>query len=520
MDENNTYYRRGMHIIDKLLKTYTNDSTFYKKRIELMKDEMRRFRNNGSLMVKDVNSIYITAFVALLGLNKENIENIDKHSNYGIFKLSEEKKKIMNLDFLKKEFPLFELDRNIATPFDDWLSVENCDYPTLSYMMNVRNGMLHSEYETLDEYGDMISVNNSNYTHFKSKVFLYPAMEFCLFYFGNSAWTGLSENVNIYSTDRKQKITNKEELEEAIKGITINNIKYKLKAGEKQQQTPESKIYDLMYKNKCNNLSTEEFLYVIFGKKYDYTNTETNLTEDEIKIIIKMIEKYYGDSFYSLNRDSQFIQINSLARYLKDSRSTISEWICDYVDFYNWTMNIVFKFDKKYSDDIDKLAEDIRSEDGKRSVYACKTSLLILKLYHVLYRLQNKKYESIDYNNIDFDLNDDEYNYTRIDMDGSITTDFEIDKAKLKLKDITSSDKELSNKVVCDIIRNSLCHGNIEMNFKIENDELKEYVVFDDSYHSKTRRLEITLEKLEKLLNSEAFLTKNCIMKEEKGRKL
>ena len=88
MDENNTYYRRGMHIIDKLLKTYTNDSTFYKKRIELMKDEMRRFRNNGSLMVKDVNSIYITAFVALLGLNKENIENIDKHSKYCIFKLS------------------------------------------------------------------------------------------------------------------------------------------------------------------------------------------------------------------------------------------------------------------------------------------------------------------------------------------------------------------------------------------------------------------------------------------------
>ena len=48
----------------------------------------------------------------------------------------------------------------------------------------------------------------------------------------------------------------------------------------------------------------------------------------------------------------------------------------------------------------------------------------------------------------DFDFNDDEYKYTRTDMDGSITTDFEIDKAKLKLKDTTSSDKELSNKTI------------------------------------------------------------------------
>ena len=76
------------------------------------------------------------------------------------------------------------------------------------------------------------------------------------------------------------------------------------------------------------------------------------------------------------------------------------------------------------------------------------------------------------------------------------------------------------NKVVCEIIRNSLCHGNVEMNFKIENDELKEFIVFEDSYHSKIRKLEITLEKLEKFLNSEAFLTKNCIIKEEISKKI
>ena len=37
MNEKNLYYKRGMYIIDKLLNLYSNDSTFYKKRIELTK---------------------------------------------------------------------------------------------------------------------------------------------------------------------------------------------------------------------------------------------------------------------------------------------------------------------------------------------------------------------------------------------------------------------------------------------------------------------------------------------------
>jgi hypothetical protein len=48
------------------------------------------------------------------------------------------------------------------TKFDDWLSVQRCDHPTLSYMMNVRNGLLHSEYETIDEYGDLLEVNEDD----------------------------------------------------------------------------------------------------------------------------------------------------------------------------------------------------------------------------------------------------------------------------------------------------------------------------------------------------------------------
>ncbi len=33
MNEKNLYYKRGMYIIDKMLKQFNNDNTFYKKRL-------------------------------------------------------------------------------------------------------------------------------------------------------------------------------------------------------------------------------------------------------------------------------------------------------------------------------------------------------------------------------------------------------------------------------------------------------------------------------------------------------
>lgn len=516
MNENNLYYKRGMYIIDKLLKAYYNDSTFYKNRMELAKMELQRFSNNKSLMVKDINSFYITAMVSLFGLNKENIENMNKHENYDLYELSEKEKK--SIDAFKRDYPDFDNDRKIITKFDEWLSVEQCDHPTLSYMMNIRNGILHSEYEPLDEYGDIISVKNSNYTHFKSKILLYGIMNFCIFYFGNNSWTGLAENFNLYGIDEINNINNEKELEEQLKTIKIIKVSYEAKEQQTLSKTPELRGYKLIKKLKNKDLSSESLLQKIFGKKYNYTVKEESLDAQQINLIKKMVKKYYGDKFYELNKDVKRLQLSSLTRYLVDNRGVISEWICDYVDFYNSIMNVLSNPYVKYNNQIEKLLENSTDENDRRSVFACRTSLLVLKLYHVLYRLQNKQYEEVDYNIIDFDLSSGDYSYQRTDVDGSITNNFDIDKAKLKLKYPTISEKELENKVICEIIRNSLSHGNIEMNFKIENDELQEYIVFEDIYHSKVRKLEMTLDKLEIFLKSEAFETKNCLIKEDKTK--
>jgi len=511
MNKNNLYYKRGMFIIDKLLNNYSNDASFYKNRTLLLSKEIQRMSNNKQLMVKDINSFYITAMVSLLGINKENIENMNKHDNYDFFNITVQENK--SLENFKKLNPSFELDRNIKTKFDNWLSVEKCDYPTISYMYNVRNGILHSEFEPIDEYGDMLSINNSNYTHFKGKIFLYGIMNFCTFYFGNNMWMGLTEKFNIYENNIEKRITNEKDLDVAIKTVAINEISYKNKTTRKDLTIPELKAYKLFLKGKNKNISLEELLNAIFGKNFEYTKIVKTLNNNQILTIKKMIEKYYGDSFYSLDKESQTIQISSLARYLFDSRSVISEWICDYIEFYKMIMNGILYQQKISLEDINTILKSSTKEDNKRSVFACRTSLLIMKLYHILYRLQNKKYEEVDFNNINFDFTSSDYNYERTDVDGSITYDFTIDKANLIKKAPTLTNKELENKVVCEIIRNSLSHGNIEINFKVENDELKEYIIFEDIYHSKTRKLELTLDKLETFLNSNACETVNCILK-------
>lgn len=515
MNEKNLYYKRGMYIIDKLLNIFSNDSTFYKKRIELIKNELQRCNTNKQLMIKDINSFYITAMVSLIGLNKENIEKMNKHSDYDLYKLDEKEKETMNLDKMKKAYPEFELSRNLITKFDDWLSVEKCDHPTLNYMMNIRNGLLHSEYEPLGEFGDLLSVKNSNYTHFESKILLYGIMSFCLFNFGNNTWTGLTENFNIYEIKTLKKVNTSKELLEKIKTIKVNKLKYEPTIASSELDLPEIKAYNLMLQGKNKDISLEQMLEKIFKDNKDYTREEQNLNEEQLSVIEKMVERYYGNDFYNLDEESQNAQLLGLVRYLVDSRATISEWICEYVDFYNAIMNTVCRLGNNYQTIIDAILNDNTGENNKRSAFACRTSLLLMKLYHILYRLQNSKYEAVDYNNINFDLSANDYEYERTDIDGSKTFDFSIDKEKLKSKNSSLSDKELENKAICDIIRNSLSHGNINIDFKVKNGELIEYVIFEDNYHSKNRKLQLTFNKLEQFLNSEAFETKNCLFKEE-----
>ena len=153
------------------------------------------------------------------------------------------------------------------------------------------------------------------------------------------------------------------------------------------------------------------------------------------------------------------------------------------------------------------IEEEMGVEENKRSVFACRTSLLIMKAYHILYRLQNKAFDDIDYNNINFDFTNSDYTYTKTDINGVVTiNNFTDDIGKITNKFLTLSGVEAQNMAISEIIRNALSHGNMDIEFKIDaNNNLREYIVFNDIYHSKSRKLEMTLDKFETFLLSSAF---------------
>lgn len=520
MNNNEIYYKRGLHIIDKLLNIFSNDNTFYKKRLMFMEEEFKRHANFYDIAIKDNNAFTMTGLVTLLGMNKENVEDTKKNVNYNFSRFTRMDKKA--IEDYKMKTPEFENDRVVNTKYDEWLNVTNIDYPTIDYMYNVRNGLLHSEYDFYDENGNIIYVKNSNYTKFEGKILLNSFKKFGLFYFGNAGWTGLSENAYIFGVDSGKKSTNESELERIIDTIGVVSVNYKLKENNIDIEAPEEKLHKSLLKSK-----SVKDIYLFIDKIYrrytdSYSVTDLNLSVEQKKILKRMIVSYYGNDFFTWEYEKQFYSILFCCKYLFDSRNVISEWISDFVKTFEYIKeNNYLNYKNVVSQNgfnsvlNENLVDLVSIEDDKRSVFACRTSLLMMKAYHILYRLQNSNFEEIDYSHINFDFSSGDYTYTRIDIDGSVKiNDFCDDILKLSTKYVGLTNDIIKNIVLCEVIRNALSHGNVKLDFRIDsNDNLVTYIVLEDIYHSKVRRIEMTMDMFEKFLYSDAFLAKYCVVK-------
>ena len=517
MTDNVKYYKRGLYMINKLLNTFKNDSSFYKKREELVEKEYLRYSNFTSLVAVDIRAFTLTSLVALLGLNKENIENIDKNAEYNFIIF--DKNKLKEIEKIKELDPEFEKDRIINTKYDSWLNVLNCNLIGSNYMFNLRNSLLHSEYNFHDKYGNIIYLKNSNYTKFEGKLLLPVFKDFALFYFGNTTWTGLSENTKLYNIESDKKIPNEKELDRIIDTVGIIEIEYQLKEEKNKVSSPENKLYKLVEKKQIKENTVYKQLEKLYRNNSNNHSIKTvKLTEEQKKIVKKMIKTYYNEDYYKLNENEQKSAIIYCTKYLLDSRTVISEWIVDYIK----TLSLIETLEverrktkltpKDYYNKIKNNVEDaMNTEKNLRSVFACKTALMIIKVYQILYRIQNDELEEIDYNKINYNYTSKDYKYTKIDINGITTVNnFTDDITKVQSKEPSLTYLEAQNKVVCEIIRDALSHGKVDITFKInKNDELEEYIVFNDQYHSKIRKIEMTLNKFEELLNSEAFTIVN-----------
>lgn len=482
MDNEILHYKRGITFI-KILKEYFSYGKYSERSIfEFCNMCEERVRNHLDFSMFDLNNFLVLCAVVFLGLNKESIEESDNLKDYQYdisyvwpTVLKEKPNKLLEKTVDKK----FDNARVIETPYDEWLSVLKISMPSNfvpNFLFNVRNGFMHSEYSLEIEDGNrnfiFLNVRNSNYTNFEGRILLCNFVEFIKFFYSNDAYLGLVDKYYIGQCEEDNFHINCEDELDRVDRIKLLQVKYiNIKKDSK-------KIFErLNYGNRA------------VPKIRGYEVEETEIIDDQtiIEQVKLLIKKYYGKEFYNLSGRDQGDIVFMMKKYLNSPSSYMSEWV---MHFY---LNVVHA-----------IHRDNKVDNAFKGIFAIDSVFLIIKSYLVLYRLQNKVFKEVDYNHI----NDFKYQYSEV-ADYNMYEHF---KHKLMDKGICCSEEEYLKRYFCEVFRNSLAHGKIEVRIgEDSNNEIIHKLILKDIYGGKIRQIEISIEALSKFLESEAFERKNAI---------
>ncbi len=501
------HYRRGIHFVNKLIKNFSGRIDDDKVENEFSIKEFLRFKSTG-ISKFDLSNFLFLCTVSLVGMNKEAIEKSEKNKDYK-FKINHNiiedfiernylrkrtPEEIKNLsigelefvNMIAREIDKFKSTRKIESEFDGWLSinsVKNVDNTNYNYLFNVRNSLMHSEYnfDYIKNHAFYIAnLNNSNYTGFKATLFVLEYYEFIKHYFSNDGLHGIVENCyRIGLKDKNKSIENEDDIIDFLTkeaGVLKYEYENKLKA---------KKIYE----KTLLSIENEKLITEYDRKRKNINIVECNLDSNQIAQIICVIKEYFGDDFYKLSDMEKVYRLSSAIKYIIDPKAVFSSWIMHYYDLVKY------------------MGKGMVVPTYIDSVFAKKPSLLILKSYLILYRLQNKELQKypIDYDQMCDVKFDYESNY------------YEEYKNKLSNKKIILPEEEYKKNYFIEVFRDSLAHGNIKSVYTNENDKIIHNLQFSDVWKNKTRTITISVDELEKFLNSDCFDPKNMHLEESKG---
>lgn len=502
MENNEKYYRRSYNAINKLIEVYKDG--YNKDRTLNFRQELRsKYYSNPMVIQSEFNSIMFTAVTCLLGLNKETIENTGKIIEYkrNVNELKFDMKKMNNNEVQRLQS--FYNSKIISTDFDNWLSIKknpNTDKNNIDYLKRVRNSLLHSNFYIDEDVISLPITKLKTKSYYEADLLNLQFQMFVLEYFANIDTLGLSEVLYTFDVLRKQ-ITDINMLIYYLLSMKINKITYKnLKTVG--IESPELALTESI--NKDCEVDVLKFNNKIINNNIEDLKCESlSLKFVNATLLATYIDKKYGKDFYNLDYQTQGSILTTTLKYQLNPKTEISNWITHFWYLYSTINNP--KFNVSFFDG---------DEFGTES---CYSSLMILKSYLIMYRLQNNDFNEIDYTKINFNINDKEVMLYSENVDGSeVTENYFINSFNKELsKGLIDNEKVIWNKILCEIIRDSLAHGNVKPFISLIN---KEYMIeFKDVDVKKgtIRRIVLPLSKYEEFLNSEAFLPSNCYRNEK-----
>lgn len=503
MNVNEKYYRRSYNAINRLIEIY-KDGYNQNKTLNFRQELISKYRTNTKIMQSEFNSLMFTAVTALLGLNKESIENTGKIIEYK--KNNNEIK--LDIEKFNKEEALrlkdFYNSKTVSTDFDNWLSIKKIpekDKNNIDYLKRIRNSLLHSNFYIDDDVVNLPITKLKTKSYFEADLLNVQFQLFVLEYFANIDFLGLSEALYTFDVPRKQ-IKDINMLVYYLAALHINKVTYKnLKTvGE---NSPELLLKE--FTNKDGEVDTINFNdKLINNNNIDDLKCETSsLKLDFVYSLSIYIIKTYGTDFFHLDYKDQGAIISTVLKYILNSKTEISNWIIHFWYLYSSINNPKF---------------NVSFFDGDEfGIESCYPALTILKSYMVMYRLQNNDFDEVDYSKIDFDIDDKSIALYSENIDKSLVTEnyFKNSFDKEMSKGLISDKKVIWNKIICEVIRDSLAHGNVKTFISMK--DFTPMIQFRDVDTKKgtVRCAVFPLDKYEQFLNSEAFSPMNCYNKED-----
>ena len=502
MDAHERYYRRSYNAINRLIEVYKNG---YNKEntLKFREELIKKYYANPKVAQSEFNNIMFTIMIALLGLNKEAIEHTGKIIEYRKNNNTLDLTKFSLNEEQKLRLKQFIDSKTMSTDFDDWLSIKinpATDKDNIDFLRRVRNSLLHSNFYIDEDTPFMPFAQLKTKSYYEAELFNTQFQMFVFEYFGNIDSLGLSEAIYTFDVPKNQ-ISNQEELIMFLLLTTIFKITYT------NLKTVGIESPELFLKESLNEQSKVDMNKFI--EKLKNTKGVDDIKFENIKIssnhivdLIKYIEKVYGENFYKLDYITQSAIISTHLKYELNPKTEISNWMSHFWYLYSSLNNPKFA---------------VSFFDGDEfGVESCYPALMILKSYLLMYRLQNSNFDDIDYSKIDFDINDKDIFLYSENIDESPVTEnyFEKSFEKEKSKGLITEEKEIWNKIICEVVRDSLAHGNIRTYTSPISIEPMIELKDIDPKKGTTRVIVFPLSKYEKFLISEAFSPSNCYKKE------
>lgn len=507
MTNEEKYYRRTYNLLNDLIYAYRKG---YNKQeiLQFYQKCLFESMDNYTLFNEKRQGLLLTIIIALLGVNKESIERAEVFDDYST--------SIVSLDFRKvpmdatstEKISQFESEKTKNSLFDNWLSIKNSpnsDTSNKDIFRRVRNGLLHSNFY-IDTKSDNISI-----THIKTKSYYESVLlnqnffQFIISYFSNVPTVGICEKTIIPYINYNGKIKNKAELKKYLSSIIMVKITYSMD-NYNGYNSLDNKIAEIL-KERYSKRKILSELNNASNNSINIKNIDNfSIADSTIESIINYFEKKYGNTFYKLSEKEKMSLINSYVEYIFENKRQIGNWLLHFYHLINYSIDPNFKIDNNFF------------LNDEYAVESLEPTLVILKGYLIMYRLENKNFDDINYEDVIFDFEDNGF-YCWSEKNNEITTeDYYLESFnKAKNKNPLLSDDNIKKIIICEIIRNGLAHGHLKC-FTSEKSGEK-IIEIKDIHKNHSRCIQMTIDKFEKFLSSPAFMPKNCFNLENNNKR-